>query len=47
MTLFFRLPVTSAQCVIGREKNAVALLIITYDVDDYSQGYPQIKKKVF
>ena len=41
---FCRLPVVSAQCVIGTEKNPDAGLISIYDDDDYSQGYHQIKE---
>ena len=39
-----RLPVVSAQCVIGTEKNPDAGILINYDDDDYSQGYHQIKE---
>ena len=39
-----RLPVVSAQCVIGTEKNPDAGIILNYDDDDYSQGYRQIKE---
>ena len=37
---FFRLPVTSAQCVVGTEKSPRASIILNYvgDDDDYSQG---------
>ena len=41
---FCRLPVLSAQCVIGTEKYPDAGIIINYDDDDYSQGYHQIKE---
>ena len=41
---FFRLPVTSAHCVIGTGKNPDGGVLLNYDVDDYSQGYGQIKE---
>ena len=41
---FCRLPVVSAQCVIGTEKNPDAGVLLNYDDDDYSQGYHQIKE---
>ena len=41
---FYRLPVVSAQCVIGTEKYPDAGILIKYDDDDYSQGYHQIKE---
>ena len=41
---FCRLPVVSAQCVIGTEKYPDAGIIINFDDDDYSQGYHQIKE---
>ena len=41
---FYRLPVVSAQCVIGVEKYPDAAIILNYDDDDYSQGYHQIKE---
>ena len=41
---FCRLPVVSAQCVIGTEKNADGGIFINYDDDGYSQGYHQIKE---
>ena len=40
---FCRLPVVSAQCIIGTEKYPDAGIILNYD-DDYSQGYSQIKE---
>ena len=40
---FCRLPVVSAQCVIGTEKCPDAGILLNYDVD-YSQGYHQIKE---
>ena len=41
-----RLPVVSAQCVIGREKYPDSGILLNYDDDDddYSQGYHQIKE---
>ena len=41
---FFRLPVVSAQCIIGTEKYPDAGILINYDDDDYSEGYHQIKE---
>ena len=41
---FCRLPVVSAQCVIGAEKYPDASILLNYDDDDYSQGYHQIKQ---
>ena len=41
---FCRLPVVSAQCIIGTEKYPDAGVLINYDDDDYSQGYHQIKE---
>ena len=41
---FFRLPVVSAQAVIGTEKYPDAGILLNYDDDDYSQGYSQIKE---
>ena len=41
---FCRLPVVSAQCVIGMEKGPDACILMSYDDDDYSQGYHQIKE---
>ena len=42
---FCRLPVVSAQCVIGTEKYPDAGILSNYDDDDdYSQGYHQIKE---
>ena len=36
-----RLPVVSAQCIIGTEKYPDAGILLNYDDDDYSQGYHQ------
>ena len=44
MILFCRLPVVSAQCIIGTEKYPDAAILLNYDDDDYSQGYHQIKE---
>ena len=41
---FCRLPVVSAQCVIGTEKYPDTGIILNYDDDEYSQGYHQIKE---
>ena len=41
---FYRMPVTSAQCVIGTEKNPDSAILLNYDDDNYSQGYGQIKE---
>ena len=41
---FCRLPVVSAQCIIGTEKYPDAGILLNYDDDDYSQGYHQIKE---
>ena len=39
-----RLPVVSAQCVIGTEKYLDAGILLNYDDDEYSQWYAQIKE---
>ena len=39
---FCRLPVTSAQCIIGTERYPDSAILLNYDDDDYSQGYWQI-----
>ena len=41
---FYRMPVTSCQCIIGTEKNPDSAILLNYDVDGYSQGYGQIKE---
>ena len=41
---FCRLPVVSAQCIIGTEKYPDAGILLNYDDDDYSQGYHQINE---
>ena len=42
---FCRLPVTSAQCIIGTENSPDAGILLNFDVDyDYSQGYSQVKE---
>ena len=41
---FCRLPVVSAQCIIGTEKYPDTGVLLNYDDDDYSQGYHQIKE---
>ena len=40
---FCRLPVTTAQCIIGTEKYPNASILLNYDGDDYSQSYGKIK----
>ena len=41
---FCRLPVVSAECIIGTENYPDAGILLNYDDDDYSQGYHQIKE---
>ena len=41
---FIRLPVISAQAVIGTERYPDSGILLNYDDDDYSQGYGQIKE---
>ena len=41
---FCRLPIVSAQCVIGTEKYTDAGVLLNYGDDDYSQGYHQIEE---
>ena len=41
---FCRLPVVSAQCVIGTEKYPDTGILLNYDDDDYSQNYHQINE---
>ena len=41
---FCRLPVVSAQCIIGTEKYPDTGILLNYDDDDYSQGYHQVKE---
>ena len=41
---FCRLPVVSAQCIIGTEKYPDAGILLNYDDDDFAQGYSQIKE---
>ena len=41
---FCRLPVVSAQCIIGTEKYPDAGILLNYEDDDYSQGYHQTKE---
>ena len=41
---FYRMPVTSAQCINGTENNPDSALLMNYNDDDYSQGYAQIKE---
>ena len=41
---FCRLPGVSAQCVIGTEKYPDASILLSFDDNDYAQGYHQIKE---
>ena len=41
---FYRMPVSSAQCIIGTEKYPDSAILLNYDDVDYSQGYGQIKE---
>ena len=41
---FVRLPVISAQVVIGTERYPDSVILLNYDNDDYSQGYGLIKE---
>ena len=41
---FCRLPVFSAQCIIGKEKYPDECILLNFDDDDYAQGYAQIKE---
>ena len=41
---FYRIPISSAQCIIGTEKYPDSSILINYDDDDYSRGYGQIKE---
>ena len=41
---FYRPLVTSAQCIIGTEKNPDSGILLNYNDDDYSQGYGKIKE---
>ena len=40
---FYRMPVTSAQCIIGTEKYPDNSILLNYNDDNYSQGYGQVK----
>ena len=40
----YRLPVTSAQCIIGTEKNPDSAILLIYNDDDYVQGYGLTKE---
>ena len=42
--IFYRMPVSSAQCIIGTEKYPDSATLLNYDDDDYSQGYGLIKE---
>ena len=41
---FVRLPVVSAQCIMGTEKYRDNSFLLTYNDDDYSLGYGHIKE---
>ena len=41
---FYRMPVSSAQCIIGTEKYPDSATLLNYDDDDYSQGYGMVKE---
>ena len=41
---FYRMPVTSAQVVIGTEKNTDNSILLNYNDDDYSQSFGQIQE---
>ena len=41
---FYRMPVSSSQCIIGTEKNPDSAILLNYDDDNYSQGYGMIKE---
>ena len=41
---FYRMPVSSCQCIIGTEKNPDSATLLTYDDYEYCQGYGQIKE---
>ena len=41
---FYGRPATSAQCIIGTEKDPDSAILLIYDDDDHSQGYGQIKE---
>ena len=41
---FVRLPVISAQVVIGTERYPDSAILLNYDDDDYAQGYGLIKE---
>ena len=41
---FYRSPVTSTQCIIGKEKYPDSAIFSNYSDDDYSQRYSQSKK---
>ena len=41
---FYKMPVTSSQCISGTEKYPDSATLLNYDDDDYCQGYGQIKE---
>ena len=40
----YRMPVTSAQCIIGTEKHTDSSIMVNHNDDEDSQGYGQIKE---
>ena len=42
--IFYRPPVTSAQCLTSTEKYPDSGILLNYNNDDYSQGYAKIRK---
>ena len=41
---FYRLPITSAQCIFSTEKYPDSAILLNYDDDDFNQGYGLIKE---
>ena len=41
---FYRMPVTSFECMFGTEKHPDSASLLNYNDDDYGQGYGQIKE---
>ena len=42
--MFYKPPITSAQCIIGTKKSPDFAILITFDDDYYSQGSGQIEE---
>ena len=42
--IFYRLPVTSAPCIVGRADYPDNVILLIYDDDEYSHGYGQIEE---